>query len=257
MINYAAMKNYQIDQAINAFVFDCDGTLSLVEGIEVLAEQNGVGERVRELTQHAMSETGLNSQIYHERLDLVRPTRQQTVALAQIYFAKRVPDIIGVIETLQSLGKAVYVVSAGVNPAVTLFATMLGVPADHVYAVDLHFSQQGQYERYDASSYPSQNNGKRAVADLIKERHRRLVWIGDGMNDLVVKPDIERFIGYGGAFYRPKIAANSDFYLKCESMAPLLALGLTPEEIAGLDDQGQSLYQAGCDLIASDDVEML
>jgi phosphoserine phosphatase len=250
-------ENYTIDQPINAFVFDCDGTLSLIEGIEVLAEQNGVGERVHELTEYAMSEVGIRSDIYQERINLVRPTRQQTVDLAQAYFAERVPAIVAVIEALKALGKEIYVVSAGVNPAVMLFASMLGVASDHIYAVDLKFSATGEYEGYDESAHPAQDSGKRVIADLIKEEHERVIWIGDGMNDLVVKPDVIRFIGYGGAFYRPKIAENSDYYIKCKSIAPLLALGLTAQEATALTGDVEALYQEGCRLIAADEVEMV
>lgn len=249
------IKNCQIDTSVNAFIFDCDGTLSTIEGIEVLAQQNGVGERVKELTQYAMCEVGLCGDIYRERLDLVRPTRSQTVELAQHYFAARVPDITAIIETLQALGKAVYVVSAGVNPAVTLFATMLGVAPDNVFAVNLKFSPGGDYESYDETAYPSQHNGKRIIADELKARHDTLLWIGDGMNDLVVKPDVLRFVGYGGAFYRPKIAAAADFYLKCQSMAPLLALGLTTAECDSLSTTARELYENGLRYIECDDVE--
>lgn len=248
---------YQIDTPIDAFVFDCDGTLSLVEGIEVLAEQNGVAERVRELTAYAMGEAGLSPDIYQERLDLVRPSRHQAVDLAQHYFVNRVPAIIEVIALLQRLGKAVYVVSAGVNPSVTLFATMLGVPAEHVFAVDLEFDMSGDYKDYDRAAYPAQDNGKRVIADQIKARHQCLVWIGDGMNDMVVKPDVKRFIGYGGAFYRPNIAKNSDYYIKCQSIAPLLALGLTAYEVAQLDEGALALYQEGLQLIIAGQVDII
>lgn len=245
-----------MNDPVDAFVFDCDGTLSLIEGIEVLAEYNGVGERVRELTEYAMSEAGINSDLYRERLDLVRPTRQQTMAVAQQYFAARVPKIVDVIEALQYLNKEVYVVSAGVNPAVTLFAAMLGVDAKHVYAVDLEFSPTGDYIGYDESAPPAQKDGKRIIAQELKSRHQNLVWIGDGMNDLVVKPDIQRFVGFGGAFYRPKIAAASDFYIKCQSMTPLLSLGLTASEVNGLQGSALALFNEGQQLIATGQVEI-
>ena len=122
--------------------------------------------------------------------------------------------------------------------------------------MDLRFSPTGDYESYDETAYPSHNSGKRIIADKIKSRHDTLLWIGDGMNDLVVKPDILRFVGYGGAFYRPKIAAAADFYLKCQSMAPLLALGLTAEECASLPATARTLYEEGLELIAQDEVEL-
>lgn len=235
-------KDYIISQSIDAFVFDCDGTLSFLEGIEVLAEENGVGARVKELTEYAMSEAGITSSLYQERLDLVKPTYHQVVALGEQYFAKRVPDIVRLIAVLQSLGKAVYIVSAGVNPAVKLFGEMLGVSADHVVAVDLQFSEDGSYQGYNKSALPAQKDGKRFVAQEIKKQHPRLVWIGDGMNDMAVKPEVARFIGYGGAFYREKIAKLSDYYITSQSIAPVLALGLIQAESDVLSGENLSLY---------------
>ena len=45
------MHTFQLADPVDAIVFDCDGTLSLIEGIAVLAHANGVGEHVRELTE--------------------------------------------------------------------------------------------------------------------------------------------------------------------------------------------------------------
>ena len=39
-------------------VFDCDSTLSLIEGINELAAMNGVPYEVAELTRHAMGGRG-------------------------------------------------------------------------------------------------------------------------------------------------------------------------------------------------------
>ena len=242
---------YTLAQPIDAVIFDCDGTLSAIEGIEYLAEHNGVGERVRQLTQQAMSETGLNASIYQERIELVRPTRQQVVDLGQVYFANRVAQITQVIELLQAAGKAVFVVSAGVNPAVKLFAAMLEVPAAHVHAVDLTFALDGTYEGYDVRSSCTQLGGKKAVAQQIKSMYPRLAWVGDGMNDIAAKDEVARFIGFGGYFHRAKVAALSDFYLTVPSMLPLLPLVLTPEESKlSIDlqlhyNQGLAMIQAG------------
>lgn len=249
-------ENIQPKKSIKAVAFDCDCTLSFIEGIEKLGCENGVHERIVELTRYAMSEVGLSPDIYTERLELVRPNRAQVIALAQAYYAARTPKIVEVIEALHSLGKAVYVVSAGVNPAVKLFAAMLEVPVEHVYAVDLEFDELGEYVGYDVSAYPAQNSGKRIVADFIKAKHDTLAWVGDGMNDLVVKPDVERFIGYGGAAYREKVAASSNYYICCQSMAPVLALTLTSAEADSLDEPYRKLYEEGCQIILKNEVEV-
>ena len=51
---------WQLKTSIDALIFDCDGTLSRIEGIDVLADQNGVGDAVKQLTHDAMTHMGLN-----------------------------------------------------------------------------------------------------------------------------------------------------------------------------------------------------
>lgn len=49
-----AIQSWHLKHTIDAIVFDCDATLSQIEGIDGLAKVNGVEERVRLLTEEAM-----------------------------------------------------------------------------------------------------------------------------------------------------------------------------------------------------------
>src|SRR5690242_10076384 len=99
--------NWQPSSPFDAIVFDCDGTLSAIEGIDELAKSNGVAEKVESLTANAMKHTGLNVEIYRTRLDLVRPRYEQVIALGQHYFQHQVPHVSHVIQLLSRLNKAV------------------------------------------------------------------------------------------------------------------------------------------------------
>lgn len=247
--------HYQLDRAIDAVVFDCDCTLSAIEGINFLAEKNDVGEQVHALTELAMSEAGLADGIYKQRLSLVRPSRQQVVDLALSYFSMRASHVSRVIECFKGLGKAVYVVSAGINPAVKLFAAMLNIPTHHVFAVDCHFNVAGEYEGYDEASPCAQFQGKHTVAQRIATQYPRFVWVGDGMNDIAVKDDVVRFIGFGGYKYRSKVAELSDFYIKSSTMASLLPLVLTASEAEALSEADKQLYNEGMACLEAGEVE--
>src|SRR5579863_8854630 len=84
---------WQLQTPLEAIIFDCDGTLSRIEGIDELARRNGAGEKVRDLTEEAMGKTGLNLCLYKKRLDLVKPTQEQVISLGMEYFTNRVPDL--------------------------------------------------------------------------------------------------------------------------------------------------------------------
>ncbi len=71
---------------IDCIIFDCDGTLTAIEGIDALAEKNGVSQEVSALTAYAMGQAGINPDIYQQRLGLVRPTSSQVQQLAETIF---------------------------------------------------------------------------------------------------------------------------------------------------------------------------
>ena len=93
-----------------------------------LAKMNEVGDEIEHLTEQAMSHTGLNPALYEQRLARVKPTLQQINGLGQAYFEQMTPDVLTVIQQLQKLNKNLYIISAGVNPAVTIFAELLNIP---------------------------------------------------------------------------------------------------------------------------------
>ena len=61
--------------------FDCDSTLTAVEGIDVLAQNAGKGWRIKVLTDAAMNGELDLEQVYGKRLAAIRPTRSQVIAI--------------------------------------------------------------------------------------------------------------------------------------------------------------------------------
>ncbi len=201
-----------LSEPVDAVIFDCDGTLTNIEGIDFLAEQNGVGRRVTQMTQEAMGRSGLTPDIYRQRLELVRPTFMQVKELGQHYFSHVTPDTISVIQLLNKLNKKVYIISAGLLPSVLAFGKAMQVPEQHIFAVDIFFDAHGHYQDFDTQSPLVSNNGKREIVSNIKNKHPRIAYVGDGMNDLSVIDVVTRFIGYGGTFYRKNIEMACSYY---------------------------------------------
>src|SRR4051794_8477918 len=98
-------SSWIIDSPIDAVVFDCDGTLSKIEGIDELAALNGVGELITRMTQTAMAKTGLSEELYNQRLELVKPNEKQVLALADAYFQERTEDAAAIIQIFRRLNK--------------------------------------------------------------------------------------------------------------------------------------------------------
>ncbi len=237
--------SWQIQNPVSAIVFDCDGTLSSLEGIDYLAEMNGVGDVVQALTAEAMGKTGLNPVLYQQRLDLVYPNQHQVLALGQAYFSHRVPDSGDIIKLLKRLNKSVYLVSAGLYPAVNIFGELLQVPSENIYAVQIQFDARGHFLDFDRTSPLVNNNGKRSILTQLKTQHENIIFVGDGLNDWAAHDLVTRFIGYGGVFYRENIAAQCHFYINTSSLAPVLPLALTQQEYEKLMPDERMLFQKG------------
>ena len=238
-------KNIDLTTEVSAIVFDCDSTMSSIEGIDVLAENNNVGEQVKKITDAAMGKVGLTPELYRERLDLVKPTYDQVVELGKLYFDKIIPHLKDVVMCCQRLNKQVYVVSAGMFPAVALFASFLNIPKENVFAVNIKFDKFGNYVDFDHESPLIHNDGKRQIVSQLLNEHERIIHIGDGLNDHAVKDLVTRFIGFGGVAYREKVATFSDYYISTYSLAPVLPLILTAKEKKLLSNEELKTYAEG------------
>jgi phosphoserine phosphatase len=242
---------WQLQAPLDAIIFDCDGTLTTIEGIDEIARQNGVSSPVEALTATAMGTTGLNPQLYHKRMELVLPQREQVLALGTEYFSKVTPDAYSVIQLLQRLQKKVYIVSAGLYPAVKIFGELLQVPSHRIFAVEVMFDKNGNYVSYDQESPFTRASGKRDIVMNLQRQHLTTGYVGDGMNDLAARDIVTRFIGFGGIYFRENIADKCDFYISTPSLSVLVPLLLTAAEIKLLTEPEQVLSGKGFDLIES------
>src|SRR5262249_12675474 len=140
-------------------LFDCDSTLSAIEGVDELARLKGKQGRVGLLTQKAMDGDLDLADVYGKRLRAIRPTRGQLAEIEQLYWDALVPDAREVIAALLYLGKQVYIISGGLAAPVRGFGARLGVPAENIRAVELEFNElSGAWWRYyDQSTHTAQS----------------------------------------------------------------------------------------------------
>ncbi|WP_304985548.1 hypothetical protein [Coxiella-like endosymbiont] len=123
-----------------------------------------------------------------------------------------------------------YVVSAGIKRAVEAFCKCLGISISHVFVVDVYFKKEKQFDGYEENFPMTYRLEKHEIIENLRKNHPRIAHIGDGMNDVEADNLVERFIWYGGAYYRHHIAEMCDFYIKTKILALVLPLFLTLEE---------------------------
>ncbi len=204
-------------------VFDCDSTLSVIEGINELAAMNGVPYEVAGLTRQAMGGEVPFEEVFGRRLDIIKPTKKQLAAVGKLYVSTLVEDAALVAMALQTLGVEVRIVSGGYREALEPVAEKLGIPMDHLHANDLYFTATGEYGGYDAANPLSSSGGKGVVIESLPRRPHTLL-IGDGASDAEVGCNVELFVGYGGVERRDAVHNVAPIYLHGESMAPLLVM---------------------------------
>lgn len=208
-------------------VFDCDSTLAAIEGVDELAAARAA--EVRALTDAAMRGELPLEEVYGERLELIRPTRERVEDLGRQYVQTLVPHAREVVAALLFLGKEVRVVSGGLLPPVAHVAAALGVGPEAVAAVGIRFDAEGGYAGFDAESPLARSGGKEAVVRAW-DLPRRVLLVGDGATDLEARPAVDAFAAYMGVAFRPAVAAGADVVLRAESLSPVLALAAGPAD---------------------------
>ena len=214
--------------------FDCDSTLSAMEGIEELARDHA---EVKALTRAAMEGTIPLEEVFGRRLALVRPSLADVERIGELYVEKLVPGVAALVAALHALGKEVHVVSGGLLPAVRRVAEALAIPAARVHAVDLAFDAQGAYAGFETRSPLARARGKIEVLRNLTRAGVPLAFVGDGATDIEAAPVCARFVAFGGVERRDKVLAAA----RVKSLEPdfrsLVPLLLSPAEIATLAAQ--------------------
>ena len=227
-------------------VFDCDSTLSTIEGIEELAREHRA--EVEALTEEAMRGTIPLEQVYGRRLELVRPPRGRVLALGQRYIETLVPDAIETVAALRAEGVNVRVISGGLKPAVLAVARKLGVAEEAVAAVDIYFDENGSYAGFEEASPLAMSGGKRRVIEAWR-LEAPVLMVGDGATDQEAQPAVDAFAAFAGVVFRAQVVAAADYVIRENSLAPVLPIALGGQRPASA--AAQAIFDRGVDLLGT------
>ena len=209
--------------SFNVICFDCDSTLSKIEGIDELAKRVGLGEEMSRLTDAAMNGEVLLEAVYEQRLSLIRPDQASIDWLADLYIEQMVDGVKQVFETLTAPDRTLHIISGGLRQAILPLAKVLGLPQTQVHAVDIYFNEDGSYRDYDQNSPLARSGGKAEICRRLLKTQGSLVMIGDGKTDMEAKQAGAVVIGFGGVVDRPIVCEQADFYSAEPSLVSVLA----------------------------------
>lgn len=214
----------------NQVFFDCDSTLTRIEGIDELARNADVADLLIPLTAAAMNGDMPLEEVYSRRLHVIQPTRQDVQWLAQRYQDELVDDAIEVIAKLQQLGKDVHIISGGLRQPIIELGALLGIKPENVHAVDISFDADDNYNGFDQTNVLASNGGKAKVCEMLTKADDRNVLIGDGVTDLEAIDVGVVVIGFGGVARREEVIKRAAFFVDGPGLSGILEVILTPEE---------------------------
>ncbi len=211
--------------ATRLLIFDCDSTLSSIEGVDELARGRSpeLLAAAEAMTNDAMDGRLAVEAVFGRRLELIRPTAKEVAAVGVRYIETVEPTAVATLATLRARGWTPLILSGGFRPAILPLAAYLGI--DRVEAVDLKFDAAGGYAGF-AEDYPTtRTGGKPIVIERLKAEFKpsAIVMVGDGVSDLETKPVVDLFVGFGGTVSREKVRAGAAFFIhRLEELATIL-----------------------------------
>jgi len=195
--------------------FDCDSTLSSVEGIDELARLRGpeIFATVEALTEDAMNGKIRIEEIFRLRLEAIRPTREDAAAIGRRYLETMEPTAKAAVDAFQAMGWTPVIISGGFRQAIRPLADALGIA--RIEAVDLYFAEDGTYKGFDADYPSTRSGGKIDIINTLRSElsPERVVMIGDGVSDLETKPVVDLFVGFGGFTTRDRVKRESEVFV--------------------------------------------
>ncbi len=191
--------------------FDCDSTLSAIEGIDELGRARGpeIFKQVEAMTNDAMNGLIPVEAVFGRRLEIIRPSRADADLVAKLYVERIEPTARATITALTLRGWTPLIISGGFRPLMLPLAAELGI--ERIEAVDLFFQADGSYRGYDAAYATTRSGGKPEVVAALKNEFRpsQFVMVGDGVSDLETKPHVDLFVGFTRYIARAKVKAEA------------------------------------------------
>ena len=204
--------------------FDCDSTLVQIEGIVELARLKGKAEEIATVTEQAMSGQIELSEVFSKRLEIVQPSVRDLEILGRIYYENLTLGAESVVKQLQNMGKQVYILSAGYRLAIEILASFLGIPKTNIFAVDLQFTNDGEYRGLDTTQVLIKNTGKRDLLQSLGLDLNTVAMVGDGANDLATQEVVKLFIGFQGGRINDWLQQRARVFVAGNSLLPVVDL---------------------------------
>lgn len=171
------------ERPVRAFLFDLDATLTACEFLDTLADELGLGDRIRQLTQTAMDGKMDFAASYRARLELLAGTSVDRIdrVIARLQLTEGAERLCG---TLHRRGTATAIVTGGYARVGRAVQQRLGIRT--LYATELE-ERVGKLTGRPAGKLIDETEKVRALDDFCRRngcQRTDCAVAGDGANDL-------------------------------------------------------------------------
>ena len=215
-----------VSDELRLVIFDCDSTLSAIEGVDELARVRGpqLFAEVEAMTHAAMDGKIPVQAVFSQRLEIIRPSKEDVAAVGQRYIDEIEPTIEALLPKLRDAGWTPVILSGGFRQAIAPLAAHLGIKL--IEAVDLVFDADGNYTDFDREYPTTRSGGKPEVVEALRHElnPERIVMVGDGVSDLETRDMVDLFVGFGGYMRRDKVESEAErFITRLDELESILA----------------------------------
>ncbi|MBX7152272.1 HAD-IB family phosphatase [bacterium] len=201
--------------------FDCDSTLSSIEGIDELADLKGKKPEIAVITDQTMN-GGLDFlTALRQRLEVIRPSRSDLHKVGELYIQKITPGAVETIRQLHESNKKVYIVSGGFFESIVPLGEKLGISSEKIFANKIYFDSSGNYKGFDEQMPTAQSNGKKIIVEAYKGTK---IMIGDGASDYEVGNAVDLMVGFCGISRRKIVEDNADIVFYQKDLSVLISI---------------------------------
>lgn len=201
--------------------FDCDSTLSAMEGIDELAALKNKKTEIAAITNLAMNGDLDFLTALQRRLEVIRPSRSDLRHIGGLYIQKITPHAVETIRQLHGDGKKVYIVSGGFLESIVPLAERLGIALDRIFANEIYFNSDDHYSGFNETLHTAKSHGKKMIAETFQGLK---AFIGDGASDLEAKDAVDLMIGFCGVARRKIIDENADVVIYENDLSVLISI---------------------------------
>lgn len=201
-------------------MIDFDSTFVSVECLDELArlvfqdksDRQSLTEQISEITRLGMEGEIDFAESLAQRLELLRPSRQELERLTHLLTDLVTPSIVENRQFFDHYAGQIYVISGGFKEFIAPIVGPFGIDEDHVLANSFHFTADGHYTGYDQANPLAQAGGKVKTIHAM-ELDGPVIIVGDGQADWELRQAglAKAFVALTENIRRDKVAKKADF----------------------------------------------